>query len=496
MRDQPINLIEPRGLNEPKRFKRKVVIFLLILLILTLGSAFTVKVKSGETMEYSTENREVLKPRKLGLLQIVKNFIFPPDAPLIGEGNDRINILLLGMGGPGHDGPYLTDTNIIMSVRPSAREVALVSVPRDLTVRINGYGYHRINYANSYGETLTPGQGGDYARKIFAETFDLDIPYYVRVDFDAFKEIIDTVGGVEINVPNSFTDYSYPGPNKFYRTVSFQAGMEKMTGERALIYARSRHGNNGEGSDFARARRQQKVLSALRDKVLSAGTYLNPLRINKILASLNKHISANLDMNQMMTLARIAKEMDDSVKTLVLDNSANGFLVQTRSPEGAYLLAPRGGNFDIINHAIDNVFSATSTTTTVSNADSGNSIRLVSQPVAPFPKAMIEIQNGTWRVGLAMRAKERVEQAGFFIYSIGNSLRRPIAETVIYRISPNISQELLSSLSKTLNAPVSAQFPDWLNPDYDDPATPESEAGIKYKEGTEALVVLGENARE
>lgn len=115
----------------------------------------------------------------------------------------------------------------------------MISVPRDLGVAIDGRGQRKINNANSFGEANEPGSGGEYARQIFAKTFNLDIPYYIRVDFKAFEEIINTVGGLTIDVKKAFVDNLYPGPNYSYAPISFEAGAQNMNGERALQYVRS-----------------------------------------------------------------------------------------------------------------------------------------------------------------------------------------------------------------------------------------------------------------
>src|SRR3989344_6394346 len=160
----------------------------------------------------------------------VADFLFGGDT-LIGESRGQINILLLGVGGAGHDGPYLTDTNIILSIKPSTKEVALISVPRDLGVKIPGHDWRKINSAGAFGEAENPGSGGEFARKVFADTFDVEIPYYIRIDFKAFQELIDEVGGVTVNVPRAFTDKAFPGPNFSYTTIHFDAGVQTLNGQ-------------------------------------------------------------------------------------------------------------------------------------------------------------------------------------------------------------------------------------------------------------------------
>lgn len=492
-----MNLLKPQPLatpptsphTQPKK-KSKLYFFIAVVVVLVALLGIRHFTLANWPRDPNATDAFTLRPKKIGLLTTVKNFIFQPDTILEGQEDDRINILLLGMGGPGHDGPYLTDTNIIVSLKPSTHEVAMISIPRDLSVKIPGHGWRRVNMVNHFGEAAAPGSGGEYARKIFAETFNIDIPYYVRVDFQAFKEIIDEVGGVTVDVQRSFVDRSYPGPHDTYQTVSFTAGPELMNGERALIYARSRHGSNGEASDFARARRQQQMLVALKEKLLSFGTYTNPARVQRILDSLSTHISTNLDFSQMMYLAGIGKEVQTTeLTTLVLDSSPGGYLVNTIGEAGAFMLMPRGGSFDTVNLAIENIFELTPTSTPVTST-------LASDNAPVFPSAKVEIKNGTWRPGFAARMEKSLEEKGFTIIAIGNSLKRPVAVTAIYILNPTTSKEAVNALSKELNTPAGTLLPEWLQERYDDPFTTANEAGPKFSNEADLLVILGENLEE
>ncbi|MFH1286415.1 MAG: LCP family protein [Candidatus Magasanikbacteria bacterium] len=258
---------EPEYRQGPPRKKRRLFLFLLTCFLL-FGSFLVTKAMQTEIpddpMAYDPVTLEPKKPE--GLLKRLKHFIFQKEVDLEGQEEDRINILILGMGGPGHDGPYLTDTIIIASVKPSNGQIAMISIPRDLGVNIPKYGWRKINSANALGEVNKPNWGAAYTTELIENTFDIDIHYYARVDFKAFEEIIDEVGGITVNVDRSFVDREYPAAADKYQVVSFTKGEQKMEGNDALKYARSRHGNNGEGSDFARARRQQKVLLAPKGK--------------------------------------------------------------------------------------------------------------------------------------------------------------------------------------------------------------------------------------
>ncbi|HLD34416.1 MAG TPA: LCP family protein, partial [Patescibacteria group bacterium] len=436
-----------------------------------------------------------LQPKNYNFLNSVKNLIFQSDNVLEGQRDDQVNILLLGMGGTGHDGPYLTDTNMVASLKPSTKEVALLSIPRDLGVKMDSYGLGKINHANAYGENASPGQGGEYARKIFSETLGVDIPHYIRVDFKAFVDIIDAVNGITINVERAFSDYMFPGENDSYQTIQFIAGPQQMDGARALEYARSRHGTNGEGSDFARARRQQQVLAALKEKLLSFGTYTNPLKVQKILESLSNHISTNLDFGQIMYLAALYREVHSYPRALVLDNGPNGYLYSANSPTAGYILLPNDGNFDEIRNAFENIFGdiplpVALPPQTVSVPEQNTSSTI-------FESAKIEVQNGTWVMGLASRMEKRLTESGFTVNNIGNSSQRPFPLTTIYLINPDVSREILSSLSMQLAAPIEKTLPDWLKAGYNtSTASSVGEEKPKYNPDTDILIILGEDTNE
>lgn len=172
----------------------------------------------------------------------------------------RTNILILGLDSrPGEGNVTRTDTMILATIDPDQPYVGMLSLPRDLYVDIPGYGKNRINSAHILGETEYEGGGVDLAVKTVEQNFGVPVHRTVRLNFEGFIAIIDAAGGVTIDVPEGFIDYEYPTPDYGTTVVSFEAGEQHMDGERALQYTRIRHGS----SDFARAERQQQVLSAL-----------------------------------------------------------------------------------------------------------------------------------------------------------------------------------------------------------------------------------------
>lgn len=491
---EPVNLLDPQRpeLNEDKPKRKKLFwLFLIIIGVLFIMGCNAYRNYSLAKWPDDVESYDLktLKPKNVGILQSVKNFIFHSDNIMDGQKDDRINILLLGIGGAGHDGPYLSDTNIILSIKPSTSEVAMISIPRDLGVNIESHGIRKINSADSFGEALSPGTGGDYARKIFEKTFGINIPYYARVDFAAFQEIVDEVGGVTVDVPRSFVDYEFPGPNFSYRTLTFDAGIQTMNGQRALDFARSRHGNNGEGSDFARSRRQQLMISALKEKLLSVGTYTNPIKVQGILQSLSSHITTNLSFGQMMFLANIAKDANKNIKMLVIDNSETGFLKSYIADSGAYLLTPKTGNFDDINLAIQNVFE---------NSHAKIAQNLSTENKSIFPTGKIQILNGTWRAGLAAKYQQELQEKGFSTLPAANSPKRPIDSTTIYIINPKLSSDIILALQKEFTSKTVKGLPEWLEngSTNTNSSTEESNPNLKFNTEADIVIILGSDLND
>jgi len=498
IKPESINLLDPQNFppeeSKPKRKKTLWLFFIIVALVFFascgLRRHFSLSQWPNDPTNYDLKT---LTPKNVGILETVKNFIFNSNNVLEGQKDDRVNILLLGIGGSGHEGPYLSDTNIILSIKPSTKEVAMISVPRDLGVKLNGHGIRKINAADAYGEAQTPGQGGEYARQIFAETFDMDIPYYARVDFTAFQEIIDEVGGVSINVPRAFTDYEFPGPNYSYRTISFNAGLQTLNGNNALDFARSRHGNNGEGSDFSRAVRQQLIISALKEKLLSFGTYTNPVKVQNILQSLSNHITTNLNFGQIMYLANLGKEAQGNIKMLVLDNSETGFLKSYISSDtGAYLLSPRTGNFDQINLSIKNIFE---------NEQVKLAQNLSLENKSVFPTGKIQILNGTWRAGLAAKYQEQLQEQGFSTLPVGNSPKRPVDMTTIYLLNQKLSNDIVVALQKEITAKIEKGLPSWITATESSSITNATNTqltapDLKFNPDADILIILGSDLNE
>ena len=456
-------------LNSRKR--RRITTYVIAILVIAL-------VFSGKIL-MSSQNATSWIPG-ISFLNKLRHLVPIADKQLVGEEGDRINILLLGMGGEGHDGAYLTDTIMLASLKPSTKQVALVSIPRDLTTPVSGW--RKINSINAYAEQQTPGSGGTATAKAIEELLQTPITYYIRVDFAGFERIIDEIGGVEINVENAFDDYTYPiggqedNPNYYARFehLHFDAGLQKMNGSLALKYARSRHAFGLEGSDFARARRQQLLLEAVKEKLLSRQTLLNPVVLTKLISEFNKDISTNLGSWELLRLWDLSKDVKrEQIINKVLSDAPDGFLVSSKGQDGAYILTPRSGNFSEIKNLVQNIFESTNLSV---------SIPEVIEPITDG--ARVFIANGTWITGLAGKTSSTLGKYQFKVVGTGNAIERNYEQTVIYDLSSGQKNDSLIALKKMTGATQAFNAPSWLE---------------QYKTGdnkSDFLLILGTDANK
>ncbi|MDD2807947.1 MAG: LCP family protein [Patescibacteria group bacterium] len=419
---------------------------------------------------------------RIPIIGQIKTFAETSSIPLKGEDRGRINILFLGIGGEGHDGANLTDTIIVFSIDTKDKKVAMLSIPRDLSIPIDNVGWRKINNVNAYAEMSQPGSGGEATSQAVSNLLKTPIDYYVRVDFEGFKKIIDYFGGVEVNVDTAFDDYTYPAAgqednpvyvNRFEH-LHFNAGPQLMDGTTALKYARSRHSLGPEGTDFARAKRQQKVIQALKDKALSVGTITNPKLMANIFGELSKNVSTNLKGVEMLKLWSLVKDVKQGdVINKVLSNSPNGLLQDTTGADGAYLLTPRAGNFSEVEYLFNHIFET---------APESSKVKVQGE------NAKVEILNGTWINGLAGKMATDLEKYNFNITHIANCSRQNFERTVIYDLTFGAKKDSLEMLKKQTGANVSYTLPDWLKNDL------QAEAASGTVSQPDLVLIIGQDA--
>lgn len=442
--------------NKIEQSKKGLFFFgrIFVTFIVIFAVAATVFSYQVVTSEPATEDSLMTRISKLPVFSGLKYLTGAGERGLRGERDDRINFLLLGIGGAGHDGPDLTDTNILASLRPSDGRVAMLSIPRDLSVDIPGYGWRKINHANAFGEWEKEGYGPILASQVVSNISGQPIHYYVRVDFNGFVEFIDEIGGIDVNVERSFTDYQYPAGPDEYQVVSFEAGVQHMNGDAALKYVRSRHGTNGEASDFARSRRQQNVIVAVKEKVLTPSLILNPKKIVKLYETVQESVETNITTKEMILLANLARKLDtNNVINDVLSTGPGSPLYAT-SINGAYMILPRNGTWDMVREIAANIFDESST--------GGSSLSVASTGSSQADDIRVEIQNGTTVPGLAYAASIILKENDFEVAKIGNAIKRDYAQTMVFDLTNGEKEKELALLRSLLDAEVSVTTSGWL----------------------------------
>lgn len=326
----------------------------------------------------------------------VFQFVFSP-ASQIKSTDGRVNILLLGNAGGTHQGASLTDSMIVASYHLKTHRVILISIPRDLY----------LQEVSAKVNTLYQRGGLKYTEDKTDNILGIPIHYGVRLNFTGFAKAIDLIGGVEIDVPKTFDDYNYPiagkeedlcglvekeveltdeqitalnlGPNSFlslkpgknkvladlkdkiatqaadfacrFEHIYFGKGEINMNGATALKFVRSRSGTNGEGSDFARSRRQQLVLQAFRDKVLSAQTLVNPQKVSSLITTFGESLETDIPAERALDFYNLVKKTTE-VQSLVLGDLGNGQSVLVAgevAQYGSYVLIPSGNDFSKVH---------------------------------------------------------------------------------------------------------------------------------------------------
>lgn len=266
------------------------------------------------------------------------------------KGTDRINVVLMGLDQRPEERtagiPTRTDTMILMSIDPVNKNAAMISFPRDLWLQIPGLGDERINAAYRFGELRGgAGAGPAMVSRTLEQNFGIPAPYYATVDFGGFQDVVNTLGGIAIDVPRPVKDDEYPTEDYGLERVYFAPGPQLMDGTTALRYARTRHAD----SDFSRMARQQQVMLAMRDRALR----LNMLaRLPALLDQGARTVQTNLTPTELLGLAKLANEVDTSaLGTLVVDNQ---LITPQPGLGGAVLLIPKR---EEIKRAIQRTFA-------------------------------------------------------------------------------------------------------------------------------------------
>lgn len=357
-----------------KQHRRKKVLGILILLLLSIAVGVA-------SFSFVTG----INPAK----PLTANPIIKPSS------QDPINILLLGVDAG--DGLTRTDTMIIASIDPKTKDVNMISIPRDTKVDMPGYQSSKINAAHAIGG---PNKSLEQVEKLLG----ISVPYYIKVDFEGFKEMVDLVGGVEINVEKKLRYTDRAGDTY----INIPAGLQKLNGQQALNYARFRHDPLG---DLGRVKRQQAFMQALAHEMFKPE---NILKWPAFIREANKYMETNLGIAELSNLATLAKQMKDMeihVETIPGEayyiNGASYFIPDSAKLEQLVKEEIFREKYPQANQDSDD-----------SSSFNPSSIR-------------VEVLNGSGTAGLANKLAEQLKDKGFQVVKVGNADSFNYSETQI-----------------------------------------------------------------
>jgi LCP family protein required for cell wall assembly len=351
------------------------------------------------------------------------------------EEDERVNILLLGVDKRPDEQYARSDTMILVTIDPATRKAGMVSIPRDLWVTIPGYGERRINTAHYLGDNDGyPGGGPALAMKTVQYNLGVPVHFYVRVDFNGFRHIVDTLGGINIDVSQTINDPKYPDENYGYDPFYIEAGSQHLDGDMALKYARTRA---TLGSDFDRARRQQQVLISIREKALAIGAVP---KIPELWATMADTVQTDLQLVDILELAKLSDEIGgEDIQSAVIDHTMT---VDYETNTGAQVLLPVR---EKIRPVIDEMFASSAPTgppptptpdpalvaQAQAQAEAEAQRRAEVSAALQAEGARIVVQNGTPHQDFATQTAEYLRGQGFEVIQFGPADRADYPRTVI-----------------------------------------------------------------
>lgn len=370
---------------------------------------------------------------------------------LRGEGDGRINVLLLGRGGEGHEGADLTDTILLASIDPVNKKAGLVSVPRDFWVSSGGQS-SKINavYANAKNKALRTNSkdkgkahdaGVDAIKQAVSKVLGVPVHYYTMVDFAGFKQAVDIVGGVDINVPADLAvserlwDSTTGRP--YYLNVP--AGQQHFDSTKALYFTRSR--KTSARGDFDRSERQRLFITALSQKVLSAGTYTNPVKVTQLMDAFGSHVSTDFSVGDAVRLMQISKGISGPAITSIGLADQPNVLVHTDMISGQSVVVPKAGISDYTE--IQNFIRT--------KLPDGYIIK---------EKAKVDVLNGTAVSGLATKKADELKAYGYSIAKVGDAPTKAYDKTILVDLTGNKKPYTKNYLERRFGVKAVSKLPD------------------------------------
>lgn len=413
--DPPVSESRPKAAKKKRRTfvsLKRAAIALVVVVLLVIGWV-------GFKFVYNTH--KVFGGNILSVLSTTK---------LKGESSGRVNILLAGNSADdyGHDGAQLTDSIMIMSIDTKNHKAFLMSVPRDLWVDVGDNGHSKINAAYVYGEENEFNQNGypkggmGQLQQVIEQNFGLTIHYYALVNYSAFKEAVDAVGGIDFTVASTdprglydpSIDWTTHGP-----LVKLTNGVHHLSGQQALNLSRARgdaYGSYGfPGSDFDRTEHQRQMLVALKSKIVSAGTLSNPAKLTSLSDVIGGNVKSNMTISEVRRLYDLTKGLgSNAIQSVSLNKTDDdkNLLMNYQTTNGQSALIPAAGvdNFDDIQAYLQRLMS--------------------SDPVVQEHASVI-VLNATDTSGVASTERTALQDKNINVVSIGNALTTQATTTII-----------------------------------------------------------------
>ena len=350
------------------------------------------------------------------------------------DGASRINILFIGLDARdiGQSGPPRSDTMMLVTIDPLSKSAGMLSIPRDMWVNIPGFGYSRINTAYSSGEgAQLPGGGPGLAMKTVSQFLGVPVDYYLQVDFNVFVDVMDWVGCIYVNpTEKMILDPIGEGMDKVVLTPG--GTRELCEGWRVLAYARNRHTSGG---DFDRAKRQQEVVLAIKDKVFDPEVF--PTLISQapqMYQELSYGIHTNMSFDDALKLAMLAKDIDyGSIKSGVIDTTMITFDNVTLGGEAASIMKPIADKIRVLR---DEIFTATGPLSPLAVPAGNTDLNLTAQAMRD-EAARVRIMDGTFTPGLDQRAGSFFQTYGMNVTEVAAS-PEAYSQTVVVVYGPKL----------------------------------------------------------
>lgn len=426
-----------KPINNKKSKWKKVLLGLALIVSLSLIGLLVTAGYFVSTFDKSSDTNNVATT-------IINNSYNLFSTELSQDENNSTRILLLGNGGGNHDAPDLTDTIIIANINYEKNTISLLSLPRDLYIRTQSGYKQKVNklYYDFLNTDKTNLEALEEVKQSISNIIGMDIHYVARIDFQGFEKVVDFFGGIEVTLDEKFYDPAYPRDDQTgYTTFSLPEGTQTLDGKTALKFARSRHSS----SDFDRSKRQHIVINAVRDKIMNFDVDISINKIGGLINSIKDSYDTDLSIAEIIQVFRKVRNFTILSKIIHDDPLNEGGFLYTPPKEdfdGAFILLPNHGN--------------------PSKIFEYSNIAAYAKLIFLFPEYYINpmpinIENGTYRSGIATNLSNYLERNGIKTSKIQNAEERPVETTTL--ITQNTAEgKTLAEIFKSIQPDLYVEY--------------------------------------